>query len=226
MRFVLPRLADDPEAPFPDPKQSDHPDGLIAIGGDLSQTRLLNAYRNGIFPWFEQHGPILWWCPSPRAVLIPGHVYIPRRLQRTLNQQRYRVTLNQAFGQVIEGCATARGEHGETWITAGMLEAYARLHQNGYAHSLEVWQDGQLIGGIYGVAIGKIFFAESKFHIQRDASKVALIELMNRLEQQDYLLCDCQLWNPHLEQFNIRMMDRSDFLRLLQHGVKQPGHFR
>ena len=221
MRFVVPRLSDDPLAPFPEPEQSDHPDGLIAIGGDLSEARLLNAYRNGIFPWFDEQGPILWWSPNPRAVLIPGHVHVPTRLQRTLKQQRYAITINQAFDQVIEACATDRGETGETWITSDMLNAYTQLHQNGHAHSLEVWQDDELIGGIYGVAIGKMFYAESKFHTQRDASKIALIELMKKLEQNGYLLCDCQLWNPHLEQFNIRMMNRSDFLRLVIHAVNQ-----
>ena len=222
MRFIVPCLSDDPDAPFPDPNQSDHPDGLIALGGDLSETRLLNAYCNGIFPWFEQHGPILWWCPDPRAVLIPGHVHIPRRLQRTLKQQRYQITVNQAFERVMHGCAAARGEQHETWITTDMLDAYRQLHLNGHAHSLEVWQGDALIGGLYGVAIGSVFFAESKFHTQRDASKIALIELVQRLEQQNFLLCDCQLWNPHLEQFNIRMIDRGDFLKLVQYGVKQP----
>ena len=224
MRFVIQRLDPDPDAPFPDPNQSEHPEGLIAVGGDLTQTRLLNAYRNGIFPWFEQHGPILWWCPNPRAVLIPGHVHIPRRLERTLKQQRYRITLNQAFDRVMQGCAAARGENSETWITTDMLAAYKKLHQSGYAHSLEVWHNNELTGGLYGVAIGKVFFAESKFHTRRDASKIALIELMQRLEQQSFLLCDCQLWNPHLEQFNIRMIDRGDFLKLVKYGVEQPAH--
>jgi len=225
MRYAIHRLDADPDSPFPDPLKSDHPDGLIAIGGDLSQTRLLNAYRSGIFPWFEQSGPILWWCPNPRAVLIPGHVHVPKRLQRTLRQGFFKTTVNQQFEQVIQQCATDRGESGETWITEDMLQAYTELNRNGHAHSLEVWRQDQLVGGIYGVAIGNVFFAESKFHTERDASKVALVELMRKLEHDGYVLCDCQLWNPHLEQFNIRMIDREDFLRLVRFGCSQKQAF-
>jgi len=208
-----------PDSPFPDPRSCDHPDGLVAVGGDLSRTRLLNAYRHGIFPWYEPGGPILWWSPDPRAILIPGHVHVSRRLARTLRQGRFRITMDKQFAAVIDGCAAPRDDSAGTWITSEMRDAYIDLHACGDAHSLEVWRDEKLVGGLYGVAIGRIFFAESKFHYERDASKIALVELMQRLERRGFLLCDCQLWNPHLEHFGVRMVARDDFLRLLHHGV-------
>ncbi len=219
MQRAVPVLAEDSDAPFPDPSLSEHPDGLIAVGGDLAVSRLLNAYRNGIFPWYEAGGPILWWSPDPRAVLIPGHLHIARRLQRTLRQRRYQISINRAFEAVVEGCAAPRDSAGGTWITPEMHSAYLRLHDQGHAHSLEVWQESELVAGIYGVAIGGMFFAESKFHRRRDMSKIALVELMRRLEARGFVLCDCQLWNPHLEHFGVRMVSRGDFLRLVRHGV-------
>ena len=208
-----------PDAPFPDPAECDHPDGLVAVGGDLSRTRLLNAYRQGIFPWYEPGGPILWWSPDPRAILIPGHVHVSRRLARTIRQDRFQISIDQNFAEVIDGCAEPRDDSAGTWITEEMRNAYIELHAHGDAHSLEVWREKKLVGGLYGVAIGRIFFAESKFHYERDASKIALVELMQRLEHLGYLLCDCQLWNPHLEHFGVRMVARDDFLRLVHHGV-------
>lgn len=218
-QYVVHLLGDAPDAPFPDPLDCDHPDGLIAVGGDLSRNRLLNAYRNGIFPWYQTGGPILWWSPDPRAILIPDHVHISRRLKRTLRQRRFEITIDRDFTAVIDGCAEPRDDSSGTWITPEMRSAYIHLHQSGDAHSLEIRREGRLIGGLYGVAIGRIFFAESKFHYERDASKIALVELMRRLEAQGYLLCDCQLWNPHLEHFGVRMVSRTDFLRLVRHGV-------
>lgn len=223
MQFPVPLLGDDPRSPFPDPSDCRHPDGLVAIGGDLDRERVLNGYRNGIFPWYEADGPILWWSPDPRAVLIPGHVHVSRRLARTVRQQHFRVTVDAAFSDVIRACAGPRRDGDGTWITDGMIDAFTGLHAHGDAHSLEVWDDEGLAGGIYGVAIGRIFFAESKFHHRRDASKVALVELMHRLEASGFLLCDCQLWNPHLEHFGVRMVDREDFLRLVRHGVELPS---
>jgi len=223
-QFAVQVLGSDPQAPFPDPGQCDHPDGLVAVGGDLTRTRLLNAYRSGIFPWYEPGGPYLWWSPDPRAVLIPGHLHIPRRLARTLRQGRFEITVNRDFEAVIDGCAQPRSDAAGTWITTDMRRAYTHLHEHGDAHSLEVRRQGRLAGGIYGVAIGCIFFAESKFHYERDASKVALVALMQRLKSRGFLLCDCQLWNPHLEHFGVRMVDRCDFLRLVDHGTRiQPS---
>ncbi|MDT8408585.1 MAG: leucyl/phenylalanyl-tRNA--protein transferase [Wenzhouxiangellaceae bacterium] len=223
MQYALPLLGDDPEAPFPDPLDCDHPDGLVAIGGDLSRPRLLGAYRHGIFPWYEPGGPILWWSPDPRAVLIPGHLHVSRRLARTLARKNFEISVNRAFDAVIDGCAAPRREASGTWITAEMRAAYVDLHHSGHAHSLEVWQHGKLAGGLYGVIVGKMFFAESKFHVQRDASKIALVELMQRLLERGFLLCDCQLWNPHLEHFGVRMMDRPDFVRVLRHAANLPA---
>ena len=219
-QYAVPVLGRSPDSPFPDPLESDHPDGLVAVGGDLSRTRLLNAYRQGIFPWYEPGGPILWWSPDPRAIPVPGHAHVSRRLARTLRQRRFEITIDRDFVAVIDGCAEPRDDSAGTWITEEMRSAYIDLHAHGDAHSLEVWREGRLAGGLYGVAIGRIFFAESKFHYERDASKIALVELMQRLEQRGYLLCDCQLWNPHLEHFGVRMIARGDFLRLVRHGVE------
>lgn len=218
--YAVEVLSRDPAAPFPDPEQCDHPDGLLAVGGGLEPDRLLNAYRSGVFPWYEPGGPILWWSPDPRAVLVPGHVHVSRRLARTLRQSRYRTTVDRDFDVVIDGCAAPRSRESGTWITPEMRQAYRRLHHLGHAHSLEVrGEDDAIVGGLYGVAVGAMFFAESKYHVERDASKIALVDLMSRLERRGFLLCDCQLWNPHLEQFGVRMIDRTDFLRLVRHAT-------
>jgi leucyl/phenylalanyl-tRNA--protein transferase len=221
LTFSIPMLAEDPEAPFPDPMDSLHPEGLIAVGGDLDPRRLINAYRNGLFPWYEPGGPILWWSPDPRAVLIPGHLHVSRRLARTFRQQRFRITVDQEFGAVVDGCAAPRSETSGTWITPEMKTAYLELHRLGTAHSLEVRRNDRLVGGLYGVSLGSMFFAESKFHAERDASKVALLALMHRLEEQGFLVCDCQLWNPHLERFGVRLMARRDFIRVVKHATAQ-----
>jgi leucyl/phenylalanyl-tRNA--protein transferase len=221
--YAVEVLSRDPAAPFPDPEHCDHPDGLLAVGGGLEPDRLLNAYRSGVFPWYEPGGPILWWSPDPRAVLVPGHVHVSRRLARTLRQSRYRTTVDRDFDVVIDGCAAPRGRESGTWITPEMRQAYRRLHHLGHAHSLEVRrEDDAIVGGLYGVAVGAMFFAESKYHVERDASKIALVDLMSRLERRGFLLCDCQLWNPHLEQFGVRMIDRTDFLRLVRHATALP----
>lgn len=214
--FAVPVLCAGPGEPFPDPNRCLHPDGLVAVGGDLEPDRIKNAYCNGIFPWYEPGGPILWWSPDPRAVLIPGQIHVPRRLARTLRQERFEITINEDFEAVIDACANERGDGG-TWITADMRSAYLRLHRLRSAHSLEVRCSGRLVGGVYGVAYGRMFFAESKFHRERDASKVALVALMDRLLERRFVLCDCQLWNPHLEQFGVRMVDRADFVRIVRH---------
>lgn len=221
----IPVLADDPGAPFPDPAQCPHPEGLVAIGGDLARPRLLNAYRHGIFPWYEAGGPVLWWSPQPRAVLFPERMHVPRRLARTLRSGRFRITVNQAFDAVIAACAAPRADTDRTWITAEMQAAYRDLHAAGFAHSIEVYADRRLVGGLYGVALGRIFFAESKFHVQRDASKVALVHLMQRLRQRRFLVCDCQLWNRHLAQFGPRLLPREEFLRLVATGVAARTQF-
>lgn len=219
-RLLVPELDSDPRAPFPDPAECEHPEGLVAWGGDLHPDRLLNAYRRGIFPWFDQHSPILWWSPAPRAVMLPGQMHVPRRLRRILRQGRFSASADCDFNAVIAGCAAPRpGQHG-TWITPAMQRAYRRLHELGHAHSIEIRSNDELVGGLYGVAVGRIFFAESKFHRQRDASKIALAVLMRALEQWGYWLADCQLWNPHLERLGVALLGGDEFRSLVARGVR------
>jgi len=224
MRAPLPQLGESPDSPFPDPRTNPREDGLLAWGGDLHPTRLLNAYRQGIFPWYEAPGPILWWSPEPRAVMLPEAMHLSKRLRRTLRQGRYRVGADRAFDQVIGACAGPRRDQDGTWITPEMRAAYGRLHVMGHAHSIEIRSpEGELIGGLYGVAIGRIFFAESKFHRQRDASKIALAALMRALSEWEFLLCDCQLWNPHLERLGVSLLSGELFRAAVARGVSEPA---
>ncbi|MDT8439679.1 MAG: leucyl/phenylalanyl-tRNA--protein transferase [Wenzhouxiangellaceae bacterium] len=223
MPFSVPILADAPDTRFPDPAACRHPDGLVAIGGGLERERLLAAYQNGIFPWYEPGGPILWWSPNPRIVIEPERFHSPRRLARTWRQRRHRVTLDQAFEAVIDACAEPRDYADGTWITPEMRTAYVDLHRAGHAHSVEIWHDDRLTGGLYGVALGRIFFAESKFHRARDASKLALVELMQVLKRHNFKLCDCQLWNRHLQQFDVRMVERDAFLAQVRSSATEPS---
>ena len=180
---MIPLLSQDPESPFPAVEQAlENPRGLLAAGGDLSVTRLVNAYRHGIFPWYSEGEPILWWSPSPRCVLYPERVHISRRLRRRYNQGDFSVTADRAFAQVIEACALARGTADGTWITKEMQDAYILLHATGIAHSLEVWCDGELAGGVYGLALGPVFFGESMFSRVNDASKVRSEEHTSELQ--------------------------------------------
>lgn len=211
------RLGAHPESPFPPVETALlEPDGLLAWGGDLRAPRLLNAYRKGIFPWYSQEDPILWWSPSRRCVLDPASVYVSRRLERLLKQGRFKVTADTAFAEVVAGCALPRKDQPTTWITEEMAAAYQALHQLGYAHSVEVWQDGSLAGGIYGVDIGRMFFGESMFSRARDASKVALVSLCRQLEAWDYILLDCQVSNPHLQRQGAREVSREKFCAALR----------
>jgi leucyl/phenylalanyl-tRNA--protein transferase len=190
------------------------PNGLLAAGGDLSPERLLVAYSSGIFPWFEEGQPILWWAPDPRAILLPKDVKVSRSLSKTMRNGRFEVSVDQAFPQVIEACAAPRGEAG-TWITSSMAAAYIRLNQLGHAHSVEIWKDEALAGGLYGVAIGRVFFGESMFSRTRDASKVALVWLARQIKPTGLRLIDCQLPSSHLESMGSRMISRLKFESLL-----------
>lgn len=192
------------------------PNGLLAAGGDLSPSRLLRAYSLGIFPWFDHQQPILWWSPDPRAVLFPQDLHISRSLHKTLRSQRFRVTFDQAFESVIRACAAPR-EHSEgTWITDDIIDAYRTLHQLGFAHSCECWNsEGELVGGLYGVALGKLFFGESMFSRTTDASKVAFVHLVRQLEAWGCPLIDCQVMNPHLASLGAGLMPRREFKRWL-----------
>lgn len=222
MSPIVPRLGEPPDSPFPDPLANAREDGLLAWGGNLEPQRLLNAYRQGIFPWFEAGGPILWWSPEPRAVMLPEAMHLPRRLRRTLRQGRFRVSADRDFRAVVEACAAPRRDDEGTWITPEMMAAYGTLHDLGWAHSIEIRsEDDELIGGLYGMAIGRVFFAESKFHRRRDASKIALAVLMRALTAWEFLLCDCQLWNPHLERLGVRMLSGELFHAALARGIEE-----
>jgi len=196
-----------------------HAHGLLAVGGDLSPERLINAYSMGIFPWFGPDDPILWWSPDPRLVLYPSKLHISRRLHRKLNQNRFRFTCDIAFESVVRECASNRPEG--TWIGPEMVQAYENLFQKGYAHSIEVWQKDQLVGGIYGVALGQAFFGESMFHRIPDASKVALIELCRLLQKLGIGLIDCQVESEHLRSLGAELIPRAQFLTALAHALQR-----
>ena len=208
--------ADDPPDAFPDIDRAlPEPEGLLAAGGDLSRDRLLFAYRHGIFPWYEDGQPILWWSPDPRCVLFPDKLHLARRLRRWLRQAPYEVSFNEAFDQVVEGCAGSRlGQQG-TWITRDMSAAYSALNRDGWAHSVEVWNGTALVGGLYGLAIGRAFFGESMFSRQDNASKTAMLAVCRQLIDNDFLLFDCQVVSPHLLTLGAESMPRSQFRELL-----------
>lgn len=199
-------------------------EGLLAVGGDLRPERLLEAYRAGIFPWYNDGQPILWWSPDPRAVLFPPRLKISRSLRKTLRAGKFRVTFDRRFGEVIRACAAPRRKHpdGGTWITHEMREAYVELHRLGYAHSVEAWHDDRLVGGLYGVALGVAFFGESMFSRVSDASKVALVSGVRQLERWGYTLVDCQLPSPHLEHLGAESIARKDYLALLRVALARP----
>ncbi|HSO06936.1 MAG TPA: leucyl/phenylalanyl-tRNA--protein transferase [Pelomicrobium sp.] len=203
-------------APFPPVERAlRSPNGLLAAGGDLSTERLLDAYRHGIFPWFSDDEPILWWSPDPRMVLFPAEVTVSRSLRRRLRQGDYAVRCDTAFGEVMAACAGPRAGQPGTWITPAMREAYARLHRLGYAHSVETWIDGRLAGGLYGLAIGRAFFGESMFARETDASKIALVHLARQLHAWEFGVIDCQMSTPHLASLGAREIPRTDFTRLV-----------
>ena len=200
------------------------PGGLLAVGGDLTVERLLAAYRRGIFPWYDEQTPILWWSPDPRPILLPGRVHVSRRLERTIRSGRFRVTLDTDFGGVIRGCAGMDRAVGDgTWIVPDMIAAYERLHAAGYAHSVEAWQDGELVGGAYGVAIGRAFFGESMFHRATDASKAAFVVLCRFLESRRFHFIDCQQATGHLCRFGAVEVTRNEFLRRLEVAREETG---
>lgn len=201
---------------FPPPEMAE-PDGLLAIGGDLTPERLLEAYRQGIFPWFSEGDPILWWSPAPRLVLFPREFHLPRRLARIIRQSTFTLKADSSFREVIEKCAGTRLTRGsETWITADMTEAYCRLHELGYAHSIECWHNGYLAGGLYGVMLGRVFFGESMFSAESNASKVALQALVRHAEISGIRLIDCQMKTEHLVSLGAREIPGRKFQELLQ----------
>jgi len=203
-----------PDAAFPDPELAlTQPNGLLAMGGDLSPQRLQRAYAAGIFPWYNPDEAILWWCPDPRTVFETGHLHVSQRLARTLARHDYALTLDEAFGDVLSGCAADRAGQPGTWLGADMQAAYMRLHTLGHAHSIEVWRHGCLVGGLYGVAIGRMFFGESMFSRVSDASKIALVWLARQLAAWDFPLLDGQVGSGHLYRMGAYDMPRSSFLQ-------------
>lgn len=191
------------------------PNGLLAVGGDLSPERLVVAYQQGIFPWFSDNDPILWWSPDPRAVFFPDKLHISRSLAKFAKKQPFQFSINQAFEEVISGCIEQRAEQEGTWITDDMYEAYCQLHDEGHAHSIEVWQEHRLVGGLYGIIHGSIFCGESMFHRATNASKLALITLVKHLKPAGLKLIDCQMPNPHLLSLGAQTLPRKEFLDYL-----------
>ena len=211
---------------FPPPELASR-EGLLAIGGDLRPERLLEAYRQGIFPWYSEGQPILWWSPDPRAVLFPADIRVSRSLRKTLRSGRFRVTFDENFRGVVTACAGPRPQYpeGGTWITGAMHEAYSVLHRRGHAHSVEIWHEQALVGGLYGVTLGGAFFGESMFSRETDASKVALVYLARQLERWNYALIDCQLPSDHLIRLGAKSLARRDFLDLLREALaRKPRH--
>lgn len=219
------------EVTFPQVDQAlSDPNGLLAAGGLLTSEWLLAAYQRGIFPWFEQGDPILWWSPDPRLVLFPDRVHLSRSLRKLVRKKLYVLTLDRDFPQVIAACSAPRDGSDGTWITPAMQHAYCELHDLGHAHSVEVWDDGELVGGLYGVAIGRVFFGESMFSARANTSKLALVYLARQLQQWQFELIDCQVRTRHLQSMGAQEISRREFLRSLQRGVtmqsdKEPWQF-
>jgi len=201
------------------------PEGLLAVGGDLRAERLLSGYRHGVFPWYSKGQPILWWSPDPRAVFFPSELKVSRSLRRTLRSDKFTVTLDTCFREVMQACAAPRTQSPDsgTWITREMLEAYCLLHEQGYAHSVEVWMEGKLVGGLYGVALGGIFFGESMFTRASDASKVALVNLVRQIEIWGFSIVDCQMPTAHLFSLGAREIRRKEFMQELDKALKLPN---
>ena len=213
---------------FPPPQESE-PDGLIAYGGDLSPERLLNAYSLGFFPWYGEGQPIMWWHPPERFVLFPERLHVSKSMRPYFNQNKFRVSYNQSFKLVIEACAevSRKGQDG-TWITEEMMKAYTHLHDLGFAHSVEVWQEGALVGGLYGLVIGKVFFGESMFSKVSNASKFGFISLVRKLQEQDFLMIDCQQETKHLASLGAELISKGDFISHLEKNMAsvQRGEYR
>lgn len=221
MTVRLPRLGSDPEV-FPDLDSADW-SGLLAWGGDLSVERLLAGYRRGIFPWYSEGQPILWYSPDPRFVLLPERLHVPRSLEKTIRRARYEVRYDTAFAQVIEACGKVKreGQRG-TWITRDMEQAYIGLHRLGYAHSIESWESDRLAGGLYGVSLGAAFYGESMFALAPDASKVAFVHLVERLRGWDFQLIDCQVETEHLARFGAEHWPRRVFVNAVERALRAP----
>ncbi len=213
---------DDSNYQFPDPMNAlTEPNGLLAVGGDLSADRIICAYLSGIFPWYSQGQPILWWSPNPRAVLFPEKLHVSKSLKKVIRKKKFKTTMNQAFHQVIRACAQSpREEQDGTWITDDMQQAYLNLHELGIAQSVECWLGDELVGGLYGLSLGKVFFGESMFSLHSNASKVAFVHLLDELTKSDYALIDCQVTTDHLLSLGAEEIPRKQFLALVQQHTR------
>ena len=210
------RLTEDLIFPHPSLANSD---GLLAAYGDLSPERLLFAYCNGIFPWYSEGEPILWWSPDPRFILYPKDIKISHSMKKILKKNTFKITYNTCFKDVIANCANVRKDTTGTWITDEMIEAYCTLHELNFAHSIEAWYENKLVGGLYGLIIGKCFFGESMFSLMSNASKAAFITLCQKLEEENFLFIDCQVYTKHLESLGAVMISRDEYLKLLKKGI-------
>ncbi len=209
---------------FPPPERAlIEPNGLLALGGDLSCKRLIQAYSKGIFPWFNQDEPILWWSPDPRMVLFPAELKISRSLRKALQKHDYQISADRSFDQVIAACAAPRRHQGGTWINSGMIKAYRELHRTGHAHSVETWIDGKLAGGLYGVALGRAFFGESMFSRTTNASKIAFVHLVKQLAHWRFGIIDCQMKTAHLASLGAREIPRTQFTRIIEELIHYRG---
>lgn len=210
---------------FPDVEHAlREPDGLLAIGGDLSIERLLAAYQRGIFPWYSGDQPILWWSPDPRSVLLPEKLRISRSLRKTLKKNSFRISLDETFTEVIQECSLPRKYEPGTWITEEMMQAYIRLHRAGHAHSIECWQEDRLVGGLYGLAQGNVFFGESMFARVSDASKIAFVYLVRQLQRWGFSLIDCQIQSEHLDRFGAENIPRNVFIHSIESLMTLPDY--
>jgi len=216
-------LLDENNPAFPNPNYAlTDPDGLLAIGGNLNAETLLSAYSQGIFPWYEDGQPLLWWSPNPRAVIIPGELHISRSLRKKLRKNTWQITTDKAFTEVIRACSKPRAYSDDTWITKEMIAAYQQLHRLGHAHSIEVWDQQTLVGGLYGIHVGGIFCGESMFSLATDASKAAMVQLDCTAQKQGFELIDCQLPNPHLQSLGTSILPREQFLLQLSQLRDKP----
>jgi len=219
--------ADTPETQFPSPNSASE-EGLVAVGGKITTKRVLSAYRQGIFPWYSEDQPVLWWSPEPRAVLYPDEIKISRSLKKRLRQNNFSITADTAFSEVVKACAGPRTQSptGSTWITTEMMDTYNRLHQLGYGHSIEVWNEEKLVGGLYGLSLGSAFFGESMFSHQSDASKLALVYLAKFSKSRGIDFIDCQLPTDHLASMGAVNISRKEYLRILETALKHQDHIK
>lgn len=206
--------------------ESSTEEGIVALGGDLKPERLINAYQNGIFPWYSEGDPIIWWSPDPRFILYPNSIYISKRMRRILRQKKYKITFDKDFYSVIKNCQQLpRKNQDGTWITKEMCDAYCILHEKNYAHSIEVWHNNELVGGMYGIYLGKCYFGESMFSKVNNASKIALIYIATLFSKLNFDLIDCQVYTPHLNNLGAKYISRKEFIRIIQNSFNKSNSY-